>query len=63
MSSKTQHLIDVGLLKSPPKFLATGIQYEVVMGSIAYGVAEDHSDKDAYGFAITPRDWVFVLEE
>jgi len=59
MSSKTQHLIKQGLLKSPPKFLETGVQYEVVMGSIAYGVAEDHSDMDVYGFAIPPRDWVF----
>lgn len=59
MSSKTQYLIKQGLLKSPPKFLETGVQYEVVMGSIAYGVAEDHSDMDIYGFAIPPRDWVF----
>ena len=59
MSSKTQYLIQRGLLKAPPKFLETAVQYEVVMGSIAYGVAEDHSDMDIYGFAIPPRDWVF----
>ena len=59
MSSKTQYLINKGLLKSAPKFIETGVQYEVVMGSIAYGVAEDHSDMDVYGFAIPPRDWVF----
>lgn len=59
MGSKTQYLIKEGLLKSPPKFLETGVQYEVIMGSIAYGVAEDHSDMDVYGFAIPPRDWVF----
>jgi len=59
MGSKTQYLINEGLLKSPPAFLETGVQYEVVMGSIAYGVAEDHSDMDVYGFAIPPRDWVF----
>lgn len=59
MSSKTQYLIKKGLLRSPPKFLETGVQYEVVMGSIAYGVAEDYSDMDVYGFAIPPRDWVF----
>lgn len=29
------------------------------MGSIACGVAEDHSDIDVYGFAIPPRDWFF----
>ncbi len=59
MSSKTAELIQKGLLKSTPKFLSTAVQYEVVMGSIAYGVAEDHSDMDVYGFAIPPRDWVF----
>lgn len=59
MSSKTVELIKKGLLTSPPKFLSTGVQYEVIMGSIAYGVAEDHSDMDIYGFAIPPRDWVF----
>lgn len=59
MSSKTNDLIQQGLLKSAPKFLSTGVQYEVIMGSIAYGVAEDHSDMDIYGFAIPPRDWVF----
>ncbi|OMH32767.1 DNA polymerase beta superfamily protein [Motiliproteus sp. MSK22-1] len=59
MSCKTAYLIKAGLLKSPPKFLSTGVQYEVVMGSIAYGVAEDKSDMDVYGFAIPPRDWVF----
>lgn len=59
MSSKTQHLIKQGLLKSPPQFLEASVQYEVVMGSIAYGVAEEHSDMDIYGFAIPPRDWVF----
>lgn len=59
MSSKTQHLKSAGLLPSAPKFLDTGVQYEVVMGSIAYGVAEDSSDMDVYGFAIPPRDWMF----
>ncbi len=59
MASKTKYLIDKGLLKSHPKFLATGVQYEVIMGSVAYGVSEDHSDTDVYGFAIPPRDDVF----
>jgi hypothetical protein len=59
MGSKTQYLIKKRLLKSPPKFLQTGVQYEVVMGSIAYGVAQAHSDMDIYGFAIPPKDWVF----
>ncbi|GLS25752.1 DNA polymerase beta superfamily protein [Marinibactrum halimedae] len=59
MGSKTQEFIKKGLLQGAPKFLDTAVQYEVVMGSIAYGVAQDHSDMDIYGFAIPPRDWVF----
>ncbi|WP_086933997.1 nucleotidyltransferase domain-containing protein [Agarilytica rhodophyticola] len=59
MSSKTQYLIKRGLLTSPPKFLEFGVQYEVIMGSTAYGVAQDDSDIDLYGFAIPPKDWIF----
>jgi len=59
MGSTYQSLCQKGLIQSPPKFLDTAIQYEVVMGSIAYGVATDSSDMDIYGFAIPPRDYVF----
>lgn len=34
----------------------------VTMGSIAYGVAEDTSDFDCYGWAIPPRDHIFPYE-
>ena len=59
MASKTQYLKKQNLLISPPYFLDTGVQYEVIMGSIAYGVSNDNSDMDIYGFAIPPRDTVF----
>jgi uncharacterized protein len=59
MASIFQSLEEKGLLKSPPKFLSTNVQYEVIMGSVAYGVSENHSDMDVYGFAIPPRDMVF----
>lgn len=59
MASIIQDLQQKGFLKSPPKFLANSVQYEVIMGSVAYGVSEDHSDMDVYGFAIPPRDMVF----
>lgn len=59
MASKTQHLKNHKLLINPPHFLDTGVQYEVIMGSIAYGVSDDDSDMDIYGFAIPPRDMVF----
>ncbi|WNO10846.1 DNA polymerase beta superfamily protein [Teredinibacter sp. KSP-S5-2] len=59
MASKTRHLKKQNLLINPPHFLDTGVQYEVIMGSIAYGVSNDNSDMDIYGFAIPPRDTVF----
>lgn len=59
MASKYQYLKQRGLLNAAPDFLETAVQYEVIMGSVAYGVSEDHSDKDIYGFAIPPRTHVF----
>lgn len=59
MASKTQYLNKRSLLKAAPKFLDTCVQYEVVMGSTAYGVSHGDSDMDVYGFAIPPRDQIF----
>ena len=44
---------------SPPKFLPNSIHYEVIMGSTAYGVSEDYSDMDVYGFCIPPKEDIF----
>lgn len=44
---------------SPPAFLKNAIQYETIMGSVAYGVSSDLSDTDIYGFAIPPKTVVF----
>lgn len=43
----------------PPKFLADNTHYLCVMGSTAYGVSNDDSDQDMYGFCIPPKDDVF----
>ncbi len=59
MTSVFQSLAEKKLLPSYPKFLDTGIQYEAVMGSVAYGVSDDTSDMDVVGFCIPPRDYVF----
>lgn len=59
MASKTNELNSKHLLPSCPKFLPNSVQYEVVMGSVAYGVSNDQSDCDVYGFAIPPRDHLF----
>ena len=59
MSSVLNMLVKRGLIRHYPKFLETGVQYEVVMGSVAYGVSSDVSDTDVYGFCIPPKDYVF----
>jgi len=59
MVSVVEKLTRKNLLHTPPSFLKNGVQLEVIMGSIAYGVANDSSDMDVYGFAIPSRDYVF----
>jgi len=46
-------------LVTPPGFLRANVQYEVLMGSVAYGVSTDTSDMDVYGFCIPPKNIVF----
>jgi len=46
-------------LIAPPAHVIEGIQYEVIMGSVAYGVSNDTSDIDIYGFSIPPKEIVF----
>lgn len=46
-------------LVTPPGFLRANVQYEVLMGSVAYGVSTDTSDMDIYGFCIPPKNIVF----
>ena len=58
MPSTCQKLEDKKLIY-PPKFLSNNIQYETIMGSVAYGVAGESSDIDIYGFTIPPKGVVF----
>ena len=58
MGSIVQMLEDKGLIK-PPRFLATNVHYETMVGSVAYGVESNSSDIDVYGIAIPPKDVVF----
>lgn len=44
---------------SPPKWLTNAIHYEVLTGSVAYGVSSDSSDLDIYGWAIPPKEIIF----
>jgi predicted nucleotidyltransferase len=56
--STIQRLTDRHLLR-PPRWLPGNVQYETIMGSVAYGVSSDASDVDVYGWAIPPKDDVF----
>ncbi|WP_038291515.1 nucleotidyltransferase domain-containing protein [Zooshikella ganghwensis] len=59
MSSTTQQLMKKNLLPGIPPFLSDAVHYEVIMGSMAYGVSNDSSDMDVYGFAIPPKSDIF----
>ena len=58
MASTLQKLDKKGLI-TPPHHVVNGIQYEVIMGSVAYGISNDMSDVDVYGFSIPPKEMVF----
>src|SRR3954451_5519232 len=46
-------------LVSPPKWLGANVHYLTIMGSVAYGVSNDTSDMDVYGFCIPPKEVIF----
>ncbi len=56
--STLKRLADRSLIK-PPRWLPVNVQYETIMGSVAFGVSSDGSDLDVYGWAIPPKDQVF----
>lgn len=59
MASTFTELKKKNLIGPHPSFLETAVQYEVIMGSVAYGVSSDTSDMDVYGFCIPPKDYIF----
>lgn len=46
-------------LISPPRWLCDNTIYLTIMGSEAYGISTDKSDKDIYGICIPPKKIVF----
>jgi predicted nucleotidyltransferase len=44
---------------NPPNFVVSNTMYECIVGSVAYGVADEFSDFDVNGFCIPPREVVF----
>lgn len=58
MPAKLAELVSKGLAHPPSNF-ENLIQYEVYMGSAAYGCSSDTSDIDVYGWAIPPKNLIF----
>jgi predicted nucleotidyltransferase len=58
MSSVLQNLQKRQLINAP-HFVVSNIQYETIMGSESYGVSNDESDRDVYGFCLPPKDIIF----
>lgn len=60
MTSKFILALGRGLINDAPKFIKNNLQYEVIMGSQAYGVTHDYSDIDIYGWCIPPKESIFT---
>ncbi len=56
--STLQRLTERGLI-NPPRWLPGNVQYETIMGSVAYGVSSETSDLDFYGWAIPQKEELF----
>ncbi len=55
-----KNLIKDKLLKKQiPGFIPENTHYLVMMGSVAYGVSDNYSDMDVYGFCIPPKEYIF----
>lgn len=46
-------------IATPPKWLPDNVMYLCQMGSVAYGVATEYSDKDIYGFCVPPKEMLY----
>lgn len=59
--SHVRKAIESGILsrQAVPKHFPDSIQYETIMGSIAYGVNTDTSDLDIYGWCIPDKHIIF----
>lgn len=59
MPSVVRRIAQEQLVTGMPKWLPDNMHYETMMGSIAYGVSNDSSDCDVYGFCIPPKELTF----
>lgn len=58
MASRVQLMKQKDLI-SPPKWLPQNIHYEVIAGSVSYGISSDTSDMDVVGFCIPEKQVLF----
>jgi uncharacterized protein len=58
MSCITANLFAKSLIHLP-SFVPANVMYETLMGSMAFGLSNDSSDVDVYGFCIPPKEEVF----
>ena len=58
MASRVDYLISRSLI-TPPKHIQGSVQYEVITGSMAYGVSQDSSDMDVYSWSLPPKEFIF----
>ncbi len=56
---ETLRRFDRDKLIHPPRFLIDNLAYATQMGSVAYGVSNDDSDIDIYGFCIPTKELLF----
>ena len=62
MGSLFDRLQQEQLITDAPAHMKNNVHYECIMGSIAYGVSNDNSDVDVYGFCMPPRHMIFPYE-
>jgi predicted nucleotidyltransferase len=63
MPSIVDKLIKKELIEGVPAWVKGRGNYEVIMGSNAYGVSGDISDVDLYGFLIPPKEYLYPPKE
>ena len=59
MASEFDRLRQAQLITDYPSHMKNNIHYECIMGSMAYGVSNDSSDMDIYGFSMPPKTVLF----
>jgi len=62
MASVFDKLVGKQLITEYPGFMKNNVHYEAMVGSVAYGVSQDSSDIDIYGFCMPPKHILFPYQ-